>query len=107
MTTNQAADVLVRIADPASNIMHDQGVVDMLQQLMDSDDSNPVKFIADNLTTVTTILLKDHRDDVFEIVATLAGKTASEVAEQRITETIKDIKESWDGELVGFFGSLK
>ena len=107
MNTNQAADVLVRIADPASNIMHDKKVFDMLEKLATGNDSSPVKFFADNLTMVVTVLLKDHRNDVFEIVAALSEKTVEEVGNQNIKTTVFDIKESFDKDLLDFFGSLK
>lgn len=107
MTTDQAADVLIRIADPAANIMHDSDALAMLDDLSNSNADNAVKFFADNIPKVTVVLLKNHRSDVYEIVAALAEKTIDEVANQKITETIKDIKESWDGELIDFFGSLK
>lgn len=107
MTTDQAADVLVRIVDPISNIIHDEGLVEVLEKLAKADSSSPVKFIAANLAPVTTIALKAHRADVFEIVAALSGKSVEAVAGQKITETIKDIVDSWDAELVDFFESLR
>lgn len=106
MTTNQAADVLVRIAAPASKIMHDKTTMKVLEGVAKGS-NDAVKFIAENLVPVTTILLKSHRMDVFEIVAALTGKTLEEVGEQNILVTISDIRDSWDGDLVDFFGSLK
>lgn len=107
MTTDQAADVLVRIAEPSSNIMHDEKVYDMLEKLAKGNTDSAVKFFADNITMVVTALLKDHRADVYEIVAAVANKTVEEVSTQNIKQTISDIKDSWDGELLDFFGSLK
>lgn len=106
MTTDQAADVIMRIAVPAANIMHDEDTVKVLEQVAKGSDK-PLVFIADNIVPVTNILLKGHRNDVYEVVAALNGKTAAEVAAQKFTETVKEIKESWDGDLVDFFGSLK
>lgn len=106
MTTNQAADVLIRISVPASNIMHDSETMEVLEKLANGNDS-PLSFIADNIVPVTSVLLKNHREDVYEVVAALSGKTIDEIGNQKITETIKDIKEGWDGDLVDFFASLK
>ncbi len=106
MTTDQAADVLIRISVPAANIMHDDETIKVLEGVAKGS-NDPFVFISENIVPVTTVLLKDHRGDVFEIVSALAGKSAEEVKNQKITETIKDIKESWDGELVDFFASLK
>lgn len=107
MTTEQATDVLVKIAEPASIIMHDKKVFDMLERLSKSEAGNAVKFFADNITLIVTALLKDHKMEVYTIVAALAEKTAEEVAKQNIKQTVMDIKESWDGDLIDFFGSLK
>lgn len=107
MTTDQAADALIRIAEPASNIMHDKNVFDMLEKLAKGNDDSPIKFIADNLPMVVTVLLKGHRNDVYEIVAALSEKAVEEVGKQNIKVTILDIKESFDKELFDFFGSLK
>ena len=106
MTTDQAADVLIRIADPAANIMHDEETVAVLEKLAKGNDA-PLTFIADNIVPVTTVLFKSHRNDLYEVVAALSGKTMEAIGKQKITETIKDIKESWDGDLVDFFASLK
>lgn len=107
MTTDQAADVLIKIAEPASSIMHDQNVFDMLEKLSQSDTKNAVKFFADNISMVVTVLLKDHRIEVYSIVAALSEKSVDEVAKQNIKQTVKDIKDNWDGDLVDFFASLK
>lgn len=107
MTTDQAADVLVRIAEPATNLMHDEEFYKMLEKVANSQDASPIKFLADNLTAIVTAFLKNHKQDVFEVVAALSEKTSSDVANQKITETIKDIKDCLDGDLIDFFGSLK
>lgn len=107
MTTDKAADVLIRIAEPASSIMHDEKVYEMLEKLAKGNSDSAVKFFADNISMVVTVLLKDHRSDVFEVVAAMNDKTVEEVAGQPITQTIKDIKECWDGDLTDFFASLK
>lgn len=107
MTTDQAADVLVRIVDPVSNIVNDADFINVIENLAEADSSVPVKFFANNLAPIVSVALKSHKADVFEIVAALSKKTTEEVAKQKITETIKDIADSWDGELVDFFGSLR
>ena len=106
MSTNQAADVLVKIAKPAAHIMHDKVTTKVLEGVAKGS-NEPVQFIADNLVPVVTVLLEAHRADVFEVVAALTGKTEKEIGDQSILTTITDIKESWDGDLMDFFGSLK
>ncbi len=107
MTTDQAADVLIKIAEPCANIMHDKNTIDMLDGLAKGKDVSTIDYLANNIPTVITVLLKDHRQDVYSVVAALAGKTAQEVAEQKISVTIADVKACWDGELVDFFVQSK
>ena len=107
MTTDQAADALIKITEPAANIMHDEETVKVLEKLAKGNTDNGLSFIADNLVPVATILLKSHRKDVYEILSAMSEKKVAEIGKQRITETIKDIKDCWDGELMDFFASLK
>ena len=104
MTTDQAAEALIRIAEPASNIMHDEETIAMLDKLAHGD-NNALSFIADNIVPVSTVLLKTHREDVYEVLAALTEKSREEIAKQKFTQTVKDIKECWDGDLADFFAS--
>lgn len=106
MTTDQAADVLVKIAEPASNIMHDEETIALIERLANGDD-NPIRFLADNIVPITSAALKTHREDTYAVVGALCDKSVEEVASQKITQTIRDIKDSVDGDLVDFFASLK
>lgn len=104
MTTDQGADVTLRIAEPVSKIMHDEQFLAVIEQIAKGSD-NPVKFFADNIAQIANLALKSNRESVYEIVAALNGKTAQEIAEQRFVQTIKDIRESVDKDLIDFFGS--
>ncbi len=106
MTTNQAADVLIRIAEPAANIMHDNETIAVLERLATGND-RPIEFIADNIVPVFNVILKSHRGDAFEIIAALSDKTVEDIGQQKMTDTILDIKNCWDGDLVDFFASLR
>lgn len=107
MSTDKAADVLVRIVEPAANMMHDDKVIDMLKSFSGGKDQTVAEFFGKNLVPIVCSLLKDHRTDVFEIVAALSDKTVDEVAEQKVPVTIVDIRDSVDKELIDFFGSLR
>lgn len=107
MTTDQAADVLIKIAEPCANVMHDKNTIDMLDGLTKGKGVSTIDYIASNIPVVVSVLLKDHRQDVYSIVAALVGKTPEEVAGQKIADTIADVKESWDGDLVSFFAQSK
>ena len=106
MSTDQAADVLVKIAEPVQNIMHDEEFTKLLERLANGDD-NALKFIGDNIVPLVNVAIKTHRKDAYTIIGALAGKTPNEIGKQSIGLTIKDIKESLDGDLISFFGSSK
>lgn len=106
MTTNKAADVLLRIAEPASVIMKDSETVKMLDGMANGSE-NPYQFFADNIITAVSLLLKSHREETYQIIGALSDKTAEEVSQQKITDTITDIKNCADKDLIDFFGSLR
>lgn len=107
MTTDQAADVLIRITVPVSNIIHDEKSNEMLLNLATSDSKKPMQWLARNLTTVSTGLLKTHRHDMYEIVSALTGKPVNEIGKQRMLTTLQDIREAVDEELISFFDSSR
>ena len=51
------------------------------------------------------LLLKDHLDDVCQVVGALNGVSAETIRNQNILKTMKDIKECLDGDLIRFFRS--
>lgn len=107
MTTEQAADVIVRIAEPAGCMMRDENMLALVERIANTDDNNPFNFIGNNLSAIVYALLKDNRYNLFEVVAALNGKTREEVAQQKITATIQDIYDSLDRDLLDFFGTLR
>ena len=50
-------------------------------------------------------LLGPHLDDLIAVAAALTGKTAEQVAAQRGTETIRDLMDCFDKDLIDFFKS--
>lgn len=107
MTTDQAADTLVRVAAPISAIMQDKDSKALLESLAKANAREPLRYIANNLSVVVSTLLKKHRRDVYEIAAALSGKAVQDIGKQNILVTIRDLQESMDEELLSFFGSSK
>lgn len=106
MTTDQAADVLVRIAEPVSNIMDDSKVADLLKDISGSKDVPYIKLFASIVPKIVPLALENHRNDLYEIVGALDGKTVSEVKKQNILKTIAVIRDSLDKDLIDFFDSI-
>lgn len=106
MTTDQAADTLVKIVEPVSRIMDDDKVAELLKGFSESKNVPYIKLFAKMLPKIVSIALDSHRDDLYLIVGALDGTSYSEVKEQNILKTMSVIKESFDKELLDFFGSI-
>jgi hypothetical protein len=100
-----AADVLVRIAQPVSNIMDDEQVADVLETLSGSRDVPYIKLISAMLPKVVPLALKSHRNDLYEVVGALENKPASAVGKANIMETMAVLRDSIDQDLIDFFKS--
>lgn len=106
MTTDKAADVLVRIADPVANLMDDDKIADILKEISVSKNVPYIKLFASMLPKIVSLALENHRNDLYEIVGALSEKSVSDVKKQNVLETIKVVRESVDGDLIDFFGSF-
>lgn len=106
MSTDQAADVLVRIVEPVSHIMDDERIVDLLKDVSESKNVPYIKLFASMLPKIVSLALESHRDDLFEIVGALDNKSFSDVKNQNVLKTTSVIIESFDKELIDFFGSI-
>jgi len=105
MTNDQASEVLLRIAGPISNILDDENSKPMLDEMQNADKSNPTKFLALILPRLVAFCLKDHKGDLYEIVGALSFKPAAKVGNMNFLATVKEIRESIDDQLIGFFTS--
>lgn len=106
MTTEQAADVLVKIADPVARILSDDGAMKIISDTIETGTENPMKGYAAILTKLVPFCLKDHRADLFSVIAALDGKTGDEIAKFNFVSTLRVLKDSADKELFDFFRSI-
>lgn len=105
MTTDQAADVLLRISQPIANIIDDPEMEPMLKQLSESKKLSTTKLISTFLPKVTMLALKTHKQDMYEIAGALAQEPASKMGKKPVLEFVNIIKESVDQDLIDFFKS--
>lgn len=103
MTNDQAADVLIRIAEPVGNICDDDELVSMLDELSKMNNLGLIRAVGKMLPKFVAYALKKHRADLYEIVGALDGKTASAVAKMNFAETVNVARESYDEILRDFF----
>lgn len=106
MSTNKAADAIVRISAHLSNILDDGEMMEVIKTTASTGTENAMNGWANLLTKVVPICLEKHRNDLFSIVAVLDNKTAEQVGEMKLIKTLNILKESVDKELLDFFGSF-
>lgn len=110
LNTDQATDLLCEITPYISNIAVDEGLTEVLKKkLTDGKTKSRAEIMvygAKKITELAPIILKDHKTDVFGILAALNNSTIDDIAKQSFFVTLKQIKEiAQDKELVDFFKS--
>ena len=108
MNNDQACDAIVRLTNPVSNITDDPKLEPLLQELAENGgkaDVSALKIFSSMLPKVVPLLLKDHKNDLYEIISILSDKQRSEIGKMKLGETIAVLKESIDEDLISFFKS--
>lgn len=103
MSNEQAADALIRIAEPAGRICDDEELANLLETFSKMKNVTMLRAVGKLLPQVTAIALKKHRQDLYEIIGALAQKSAQEVAQMNFKQTIQFVKDSYDDILQDFF----
>lgn len=110
LSTERAADVLCEVTPYIANITGDKALLDELAIKFDSKGKSVAErytFSAHKYAQLVPILLKDHRADVFGVLAALNETTAEQIGKQKVMETIKQVGELFrDKELLDFFKSF-
>jgi len=103
MTNDQACDCLLRLTPAVSAILEDGEVQTMLNMYSEGRKKPLYQMLSEILPKLVPFCVKTHKADLYEIVGALTFKKAKDVGAMNILETMKVLKESIDGELIGFF----
>lgn len=110
LTTEQAVDVLCELTPYIANIIGDKALLDELGKKFDSKGKSVAELYtygAQKCAMLVSVLLKDHRADVFGILSVLNDTTAEAVEKQNVLTTILQIRSVFkDKELLDFFKSF-
>lgn len=108
MTNDQACDAIVKLTQPVANITDDPALEPLLKELAGYGGKHEVtglKILSAMIPKVVPLLLKDHKNDLYEIIGVLSGKAKADIGKMKLTETITVIRESIDEDLINFFKS--
>lgn len=105
MTNEQAADALIRLSVPFGNICDDEKMVEIITKYTEAKKEPFIRAIGRILPEAAGYALNEHRNDLYEIVGALTGKTIQQVSKMKLMDTIQVFKESYDEILHGFFAS--
>lgn len=107
MTNDQAADALIRLTKPVSSICDDEKLDELLEKYKELKEESIFKTVGQLMPRIVAYAIQEHKADFYEIVSVLIGKPVSEVANMKVTDTIRVVKDSYDEVLASFFTSLK
>lgn len=110
LSTDRALDVLCELTPYISNIASDEAVVAAVGKIVDKDkDINlfgNALLLMERMGEIVPALLKNHRTDVYGILSVMNERPAAEIAAQKLTETVRQVRELFqDPELLSFFKS--
>ena len=101
MRTKQAAACMAELAAPVGVLLKNDAVRQYLNKAAKQEASIPV--LSDALEILLPVLFRDHYEETAKILSIMTGKTPDEISEQPVKITIRDVRDTIDGELIGFF----
>lgn len=109
LTTDEALDVLCEITPYVSNIVADENLMETLNKTIKKDGMTRAGVLvagAEKLSRLVPIVMKEHRNDVYGILAAVNGLDTDEIAKQNIIKTSMQIRDVCaDREMLDFFRS--
>lgn len=109
LTTDEALDVLCEITPYVSNIVSDETLMETLNKTIKKDGMTRAGVLvagAEKLSRLVPIVMKEHRNDVYGILAAVNGLDVEEIAKQNIIKTSMQIRDVCaDKEMLDFFRS--
>ena len=105
MTNDQAAEVMIRLADPVGAICDDEEAVQMIEDYKKRYRMPLFYAVGKMIPTLVGYLLKKHKAELYEIISILSGEKKVDVGNMNFAETVKILRDSYDETLSVFFRS--
>lgn len=107
--TDEALEVVLQIAQPITNLIEDEALVKEMQKTMPKGETTRIamqRFGFAKIVNLLNIALKQHRQDVYAILAPFNGMTVEEIGKQNFLITCKQVADLLnDRGFVDFFKS--
>lgn len=108
MNGEELSVCLCKIAESIERIGFDEKTTETFQKIADLSKSgmNNIQQTSMMIGKFVPLLLGDHREDTFAILAAINSKTVEEIRSQKGMQTIKELKDALsDPDLMDFFSS--
>ena len=109
LSTDEALEVVLQIAQPITNLINDEALVKEMQKAMPKGETTRIamqRFGLAKIVKLLNIALKQHREDVYAILAPFNGLTVEEIGKQNFLITCKQAADLLnDKGFVDFFKS--
>lgn len=109
LSTDEALEVVLQIAQPITNLIDDEAFVKEMQKTMPKGETTRIamqRFGLAKIVKLLNIALKQHREDVYAILAPFNGLTVEEIGKQNFLITCKQAADLLnDKGFVDFFKS--
>lgn len=110
LSTDRALDVLCELTPYVGNITNDEEVVKTIGKVMEGGQElnryGQVMLVVGRIGEFIPLLLKEHRPDVYGILSVMNERPVAEIATQKLTDTIKQVRALLqDEDLLVFFRS--
>lgn len=103
LSTDRSADVLCELAPYIGSITDDREFVKTIGKVVTADEPmnqyGNYAMIAGRIIESIPLLLKKHRADVYGILSVMNERSVKEIAEQKLIETMRQVRELFDDEV--------
>lgn len=105
MTTRQMAETLCALTPPVCKIMQCPAVAQAMEAFCECEEEHAplASTLGKAFEKLVPVLLTELLPEVCQVMAVMTGKDAEVIMAQPGVETMREMKQLWDGELMDFF----
>lgn len=105
MTNDQAAEALIRLAEPVGKLCDDEEAVKLISEYKKTENKPLYYVVGRIIPRLVSYFMVEHKRDIYEIVSVFSGVKAEDIGKMKLTETVKIIQDSYDDMAMTFFPS--